>query len=134
MNFTIIIFFFRTFSMSNRKVFNTLQTSKNKSVKQNKYFHTIQYRVLKKGPSDFRDSAKLSELFLKKHSQNPHNIMECGFGHCCTLPRLREPSWTVIDNQMDPVRLILGDPWWKRALQGPSMVPIDKYILFKIDL
>ena len=53
--------------------------------------------------------------FSKKiHSLNPLNIMEHVYGHCCTSPRFREPSWTFMDPQMDPkmdpARLILGDP------------------------
>ena len=31
---------------------------------------------------------------LKIHSLNPLNIMEHVYGHYCTSPRLREPSWT----------------------------------------
>ena len=49
--------------------------------------------------------------------------MEYVYGHCCTLPRLKEPSRTFIDTQMDPLidpaRLILGDLGEK----GPSRVP-----------
>ena len=33
---------------------------------------------------------------------------------------------------MDPAKLILGDPWGKRALQGHSMVQIGHF--FYIDL
>ena len=40
--------------------------------------------------------------------------MEHVYGHCCTAPRFREPSWTFmgpkVDPKIDPVRLILGDP------------------------
>ena len=50
----------------------------------------------------------------KLHSLNPLNIMEHVYGHCCTSPRFREPSWTFMEPQMetkmDPARLILGDP------------------------
>ena len=31
-----------------------------------------------------------------------------------------------IDPEMDPARLILGDPWKEKALQGPSKVQIDQ--------
>ena len=66
------------------------------------------------------------------HSLAPLNILEDFFGHCGTLPRLREPSWTFIDPPMDPkiypVRLILGDLWYKKALQGPFMA--QNYIFF----
>ena len=41
------------------------------------------------------------------------NIMDRIYGHCSTLPRLREPSGTIMDPQMDPkmdpVRKILED-------------------------
>ena len=50
-------------------------------------------------------------------------ILEDLFGHCPTLPRLKGPSWTFMDPQMDPkmdpARLISGDPGSKRAHQGP---------------
>ena len=52
--------------------------------------------------------------------------MEHVYGHCCTSPRLREPSGTFMDPQMvpeiDPPRLIFEDPYRLTALQGPSMV------------
>ena len=56
--------------------------------------------------------------------------MEHFYGHCCTSPRLREPSGTFVDPQMDPridpAKLILEDPCRLKALQGPSKVQIDK--------
>ena len=62
--------------------------------------------------------------------------MEHVYGHCCTSPRLREPSGTFMDPQMDPkidpARLILEDPCRLKALQGPSKVQIDQF--FFIDL
>ena len=62
--------------------------------------------------------------------------MEHVYGHCCTSPRLREPSGTFMDPKMDPkidpARLILEDPCRLKALQGPSKVQIDK--IFFIDL
>ena len=62
--------------------------------------------------------------------------MDHVYGHCCTSPRLREPSGTFMDPQMDPkmdpARLILEDPCRLKALQGPSKVQIDKF--FFIDL
>ena len=79
-----------------------------------------------KGPCDFQDPARLFLPFLKIHSLNRLNIMEHVYGHCCTSPRLREPSETFMDPQMDskinPVRLILEDPCRLKALQGPSKV------------
>ena len=57
--------------------------------------------------------------------------MEHVYLHCCTSPRLREPSWTFMDPQMDPkidpARLILEDPCRLKALQGPSKVQIDQF-------
>ena len=57
--------------------------------------------------------------------------MEHVYGHFCTSPRLREPSWTFMDPQLDPkidpARLILGDPCRLKALQGPSKVQIDQF-------
>ena len=48
------------------------------------------------------------------HSLSPLTMLELFFGHCGTLPRLRGPSWTFMDPQMDPKmdppRLISGDP------------------------
>ena len=43
-------------------------------------------------------------------------------------------SWVTEEcsRKIDPARLILGDPWGKRTLQGPSMVKID--ISFQIGL
>ena len=62
--------------------------------------------------------------------------MEHVYGHCCTSPRLREPSGTFMDPKMDPKidppRLILEDPCRLKALQGPSKVQIDYFFL--IDL
>ena len=67
------------------------------------------------GPSnkDLSRFYKAMFIFSKKiHSLNPLNVMKHVNGHCCTLPRLREPSWTFLDTQMDPwmdpARLILG--------------------------
>ena len=64
--------------------------------------------------------------FSKKiHSLNPLNIMEHVYGHCCTSPRFREPSWTSMDPKIDPARLILGtladkrpsrDPLWSKLI------------------
>ena len=72
--------------------------------------------------------------FLQKtFSKNPQNIMKDFVDHCGTLPGLRGPSLTFMDTKMDPyidtARLILGAPWWKRGLQGPSMVQIDTFFL-----
>ena len=57
--------------------------------------------------------------------------MEHIYGHWCTSPRFREPSWTFMDPQMDPkidpARLILGDPYLSKALHGPSKVQIDPF-------
>ena len=62
--------------------------------------------------------------------------MEHVYGHCFTSPRLREPSGTFMDPQIDPkidpTRLILEDPCRLKALQGPSKVQIDQF--FSIDL
>ena len=62
--------------------------------------------------------------------------MEHVYGHCCTSPRLREPSETFMDPQMDPqiypARLILEDPCQSKALKGPSKVQIDQFLF--IDL
>ena len=61
--------------------------------------------------------------------------MEQVYGHCSTSPRLREPSpsGTFMDPQMDskfdPARLILKDPCQVKALQGPSKVQIDQFLL-----
>ena len=48
------------------------------------------------------------------HSLAPLAMLELFFGHCGTLSRLRGPSWTFMDPQMDPKmdppRLISGDP------------------------
>ena len=53
-----------------------------------------------KGPCDFRDSAI--------HFLNPLNIMEHVYGHCCTSPRFREPSWTFMDPKIDAIKGKLG--------------------------
>ena len=87
-----------------------------------------------KGSCDYRDSARLCLPFLKKiNSLNPLNIMERVYGHCCTSPRFREPSWNFLDPQMDPkidpARLILGDPCKEKTLQGPFNVHIDQFFL-----
>ena len=62
--------------------------------------------------------------------------MEYVYGHCCTSPRLREPSATFrypqMDPKIDPARLILGNPCQLKALQGPSKVQINHF--FFIDL
>ena len=62
----------------------------------------------------------------KIHSLNPLNIMEhVYYGHCCTSPRFREPSWAFMDPQLDPkidpARLIFGT----LADKSPSKVQID---------
>ena len=55
--------------------------------------------------------------------------MEHVYGHCCTSPRFREPSWTFMDPQMDPkidpARLILEDPCLLKALQIDQFYFID---------
>ena len=57
--------------------------------------------------------------------------MEHVYGHCCTSPRLREPSGTFMDPKMDPkidsARLILEDPCRLKAIQGPSKVQKDQF-------
>ena len=69
---------------------------------------------------------KLIHMVRKTRGNFPLNIMEHVYGHCCTSPRLREPSGTFMDPQMDPkidpARLILEDPCRLKALQGPSKV------------
>ena len=64
---------------------------------------------------------------LNQHCRNSNDIMEYVYGHLFTLPRLREPSWTITDTQMDPARLILGN----LVEKGPSRVlPGSKLISF----
>ena len=36
---------------------------------------------------------------------------------------------TLMDPKIDPARLILGDPCRSKALQGPSKVQIDQFLL-----
>ena len=61
--------------------------------------------------------------------------MEHVYGHCYTSLRLREPSGTFVDPQMDPeinpARLILEDPCQIKALQGPCDVHIDLFFLHR---
>ena len=81
------------------------------------------YRVFLKGPCDFRDSARLFIPFLK-------NIMEHVYDHCYTSPRLREPSWTLKDPQMDskidPAR---RGPLPNKGPPGLSMVQNDNFFI-----
>ena len=74
--------------------------------------------------------------FYIVHHLAPLTILEHFFGHCGTLSGLKGPSWTFMDPKMDPkmdpARQISGDPWQKRALQGPFMVQTDQY--FQIGL
>ena len=58
--------------------------------------------------------------------------MEYIYGHCFTLPRLREPSGTFKDPKIDPARLTLEDPCQLKAVQGPSKVQIDQSFFIDI--
>ena len=63
----------------------------------------------------FRDFWENFGFFYILYSLAPLTMLEHLFGHCPTVPRLRGPSWTFIDPQMDPhmdpLRLISGGPW-----------------------
>ena len=81
--------------------------------------------LLKIGKIVCRRKLAILAIFLYIHSLTPLNIMEQVYGHCCTSPRLREPSWNFRDPQMDPrmytMRLILGVPcrffkWTRRKV------------------
>ena len=45
------------------------------------------------------------------HLLAPPTVLEHFFGHCETLPGLKEPSWTIMDPKRDTAKLISGDPW-----------------------
>ena len=86
------------------------------------------------GPSnkDLSRFYKAMFIFSKKiHSLNPLNVMKHVNGHCCTLPRLREPSWTFILHGHPngpingPCKAYFRGPLVKRALHFPYMVQID---------
>ena len=50
----------------------------------------------------FRDFWENFWFFYILHSLAPLTMLEHLFGHCLTVPRLRGPSWTFMDLQMDP--------------------------------
>ena len=86
-----------------------------------------------KGPWDFQDSARQFLPFLKNTFSKPSEYHGRVYGHCWSSPRIREPSWTFIDPEMDPkvdpARLILGDPCRLKVLQGPSKVQSDPFFI-----
>ena len=103
-------------------IFNPLQAvlamaiflhSKNQKIISRDASHTraYPYRVLHKEFFDILQGCFI--FFYIIHSLNHLNIIEHVFGHLLDL---------YCHLIMDPAWLILGDPWRKRALQGPSMV------------
>ena len=50
----------------------------------------------------FRDFWENFRFFYILYSLAPLTMLEHLFGHCPTVPRLRGPSWTFMDPQMDP--------------------------------
>ena len=50
----------------------------------------------------FRDFWENFGFFYILYSLAPLTMLEHLFGHCPTVPRLRGPSWTFMDLQMDP--------------------------------
>ena len=81
-------------------------------------------------------SGQVYHFYSAPYLLAPPIILEHFFGHCGTLSGLKGPSWTFMDPKMDPkmdpARQISGDPWQKRALQGPFRVQSDQF--FQIDL
>ena len=57
-------------------------------------------------------SGCIYHFYIAHHLLAPPTILKHFFGHCRTLPRLKGPSWTFMDPQMDPktdpARLISG--------------------------
>ena len=61
----------------------------------------------------------------------PLTMLEHFCGLCGTLPRAKGSSLIIMDPKMDPimdpVRLIPGNPLYKRDRQGPFMVRIGQF-------
>ena len=60
------------------------------------------------GPSNkdlviFEIYMTIFNFIKKKHSLYQLNIMEHICGYCCTLPKLKVPSWTFMDTKMHPL-------------------------------
>ena len=80
------------------------------------------------GPYNFQAYFRASLPFLQCTLSSPSHHFGTLFWSLWNSIRARG---TLLDPQMnptmDPARLISGDPWQKRALQGPFMVQTDQF-------